>query len=375
VKNGLLKKLEDVCNVEYGIRVVQKRDGGKGYPVYGGGSATFEMKIFNRENRLVIARFGMSEKCTRIVPGKFFLNDSGLTVSSKNELMNQRFLDYQILSLNDDIFKLGKGTAQKNLDVAAFRTLHLFVPPLAEQKRIVAKLDEAFAGLAKAKENAEKNLQNARALFESYLESVFTQRGPGWVETTIGEVCDFRGGGTPSKAVERYWKGKIPWVSPKDMKSEIVSDSIDHISQEAIDGSATSLIPKGAVLMVVRSGILARIVPLAVTGRELTINQDLKALCPKSVIETRFLYNLLESKMPELLSLISRGATVHRLQTEKIRSLQCILPPKTEQNKLSARIDSLREETQRLARIYEQKLEALESLKKSILHEAFSGNL
>ena len=167
MKKGKTIPLEDVCNVEYGTRVVQKRDGGKGFPVYGGGGATFEMDVSNREDRLVIARFGMSQECTRFVGGKFYLNDSGLTVSPKNGAMLQRFLDYQMLSLNDDIYALGKGTAQKNLDVPIFRSLPLFVPnALAEQQRIVGVLDEAFAGLATAQANAAKNLQNARALFK-----------------------------------------------------------------------------------------------------------------------------------------------------------------------------------------------------------------
>ncbi len=112
-----------------------------------------------------------------------------------------------------------------------------------------------------------------------------------WPTRTLGEVCQFRGGGTPSKSVERYWRGKIPWVSPKDMKFDVVSDSIDHVSEEAIENSATSLIPKDSVLMVVRSGILARTVPIAITGRALTINQDLKALCPNGGAMSQGLLN------------------------------------------------------------------------------------
>lgn len=160
-----------------------------------------------------------------------------------------------------------------------------------------------------------------------------------WPRKTLGEVCQFRGGGTPSKAVERYWRGSIPWVSPKDMKFDVVSDSIDHISQEAIDGSATSLIPKDSVLMVVRSGILARTVPIAITGRDLTINQDLKALCPCGAMDARFLYHLLDSKMDELLSMVSRGATVHRLMTEQIRDLDFVLPPLAEQQRIVGVLD------------------------------------
>ena len=161
----------------------------------------------------------------------------------------------------------------------------------------------------------------------------------GWRTATLAEVCDFRGGGTPSKSVARYWRGEIPWVSPKDMKSDVVSDSIDHISPEALKNSATSLIPDGAVLMVVRSGILARIVPLAVTGRPLTINQDLKALCPRHMIGSRFLFYLLQSKMDELLSLVSTGATVHRLMSEQVRSIAFALPPLPEQARIVRVLD------------------------------------
>jgi type I restriction enzyme, S subunit len=161
----------------------------------------------------------------------------------------------------------------------------------------------------------------------------------GWKRKRLGEVCEFRGGGTPSKAVARFWTGDIPWVSPKDMKSTVVSDSIDHITLEAIEGSATSLIPENAVLIVVRSGILARTVPVAVTGRPLAINQDLKALCPQASLDVRFLYHLLESKMDVLLAMVSRGATVHRLQTDQIRLLDFGLPPLYEQQRIVRVLD------------------------------------
>ena len=160
-----------------------------------------------------------------------------------------------------------------------------------------------------------------------------------WPLKALGEVCEFRGGGTPPKSIERYWRGNIPWVSPKDMKFNIVSDSIDHISEEAIKSSATSLVPKGSVLMVVRSGILARTVPIAIAGRDLTINQDLKALCPKRIIDARFLQYLLDSKMDVLLAMVTRGATVHRLMTEQIRSLTFALPPLSEQQRIVGILD------------------------------------
>ena len=161
----------------------------------------------------------------------------------------------------------------------------------------------------------------------------------GWQIKTLGSLCQIRGGGTPSKAIKKYWLGEIPWVSPKDMKYDVVSDSIDHISREAIDGSATSLIPKDSVLMVVRSGILARTIPIAITGCELTINQDLKAFCPNAELDARFLYHQLDSKVDTLLSMVSRGATVHRLMTEQIRALKFALPPLPEQHRIVSILD------------------------------------
>jgi type I restriction enzyme S subunit len=123
------------------------------------------------------------------------------------------------------------------------------------------------------------------------------------------------------------------------MKSEIVWDSVDHITHEAVAQSATSIIEPGAVLMVVRSGILARTVPIALAGRSLALNQDLKALCPGPSIDSKFLYYLLESKMPELLSLVSRGATVHRLITDQIRDIEFRLPPLIEQRRIVGILD------------------------------------
>lgn len=160
-----------------------------------------------------------------------------------------------------------------------------------------------------------------------------------WPQCTIGEVCEFRGGGTPSTAKESYWKGDIPWVSPKDMKADVVIDSIDHISAEAIEESTTNLIPAGAVLVVVRSGILARTVPIAIAGRDVAINQDIKALCPDPRVTPRFLFYFLKSRLEEMLSLASRGATVHRIMADQIRTMLMPIPSRPEQQRIVGVLD------------------------------------
>ena len=196
----------------------------------------------------------------------------------------------------------------------------------------------------------------------------------GWQQNSLGNLCDIVGGGTPSKAIKKFWQGDIPWVSPKDMKSEVVDDSIDHISKEAIDGSATSLVPKGSVLIVVRSGILARIVPIAITGCELTINQDLKALRPKVSLEPRFLYHQLDSQMDILLSLVSRGATVHRLMTDQIRSLNFVLPPLSEQKRIVTILDEAFEGLATATANAEKNLSNARELFESQLKAVFTDN-
>ena len=106
-----LKPLEECAHISFGKRVTKKNDAGTIYPVYGGGGATFFMDEFNREDELVIARFAMSETCTRFVEGKFFLNASGLTVHTKDPgSLGQRFLEWQCKAKNQVIYALGRGT-------------------------------------------------------------------------------------------------------------------------------------------------------------------------------------------------------------------------------------------------------------------------
>ena len=181
------KKLGDSCVIEYGTRVVQKKDGGTIYPVYGGGGETFRMDKYNRENCLVVARFAMSRTCVRYVTGKFFLNDSGLSINAGKELL-QSYLNHHILHLNDDIYNLGKGAAQRNLDVNSFRNLIIPVPPLSTQLSIVSELDK-INELIRLKKEQLKDYDNlAQSIFyEMFGDPVVNEKG--WDNSTIESVC------------------------------------------------------------------------------------------------------------------------------------------------------------------------------------------
>ena len=191
------KKLGDSCVIEYGTRVVQKKDGGSIYPVYGGGGETFRMDKYNRENCLVVARFAMSRTCVRYVTGKFFLNDSGLSINAGKELL-QSYLNHHILHLNDDIYNLGKGAAQRNLDVNSFRNLIIAIPPLTTQLSIVSELDK-INELIRLKKEQLKDYDNlAQSIFyEMFGDPVVNEKG--WEVKKIGEIGTVERGAGISK--------------------------------------------------------------------------------------------------------------------------------------------------------------------------------
>ncbi|MBR2379637.1 MAG: restriction endonuclease subunit S [Paraprevotella sp.] len=189
-----IKKLGEVCEVNYGTRVVQKKDGGTIFPVYGGGGATFRMDTYNRKDCMIVARFAMSSQCVRFVKGKFFLNDSGLTLESKSNSIIQRFLDKQILALNDTIYSLGKGIAQKNLDVRALKQIDIKIPTsISEQERIVAELN-LLSGIIEKKRQQLKELDNlAQSIFYDMFGDPITNE-KGWEVACVVDVVKMQRG-------------------------------------------------------------------------------------------------------------------------------------------------------------------------------------
>lgn len=170
--------IEDFCEVEYGTRVVQKRDAGYGYPVYGGGGATFQMDTFNREDRVVVSRFGISQHCTRFVTGKFFLNDSGLTLQTKDSgVLTQEYLDCLTIALNDEIYSTAKGTAQKNVEMPAFRKINICFPnDLASQNRIVGEVQSYRMQIEQVRENYSSALKDIARLEKSLMVSMMIEK-------------------------------------------------------------------------------------------------------------------------------------------------------------------------------------------------------
>lgn len=188
-----------------------------------------------------------------------------------------------------------------------------------------------------------------------------------WPLTRIKHVCRFAGGGTPDKGNAEYWKGDIPWVSPKDMKSATIDNTEDHITLEGLESSAAKLVEPGAVLLVMRSGILRHSIPVAINRVPVALNQDMRALIPLPQLEARYLARLIEGHQQQFLNAWSKvGSTVESLESDLVGETEISVPPLTQQRAIAdyldretARLDALVAAKERVLRLLTEKRRAL----------------
>ena len=329
------KKLGDSCVIEYGTRVVQKKDGGTIYPVYGGGGETFRMDKYNRENCLVVARFAMSRTCVRYVTGKFFLNDSGLSINAGKELL-QSYLNHHILHLNDDIYNLGKGAAQRNLDVKSLRNLIIAIPPLSTQLSIVSALDK-INELIRLKKEQLKDYDNlAQSIFyEMFGDPVVNEKG--WGIKKLGNFCEIGTGSTPSRKNKEYYEGSISWVKSTEVSNCVIDSTEEHISEIAIAETNCTIYPKGTILIAMYGQGKTR-GQIAILNIEATTNQAVAAILPSELCDKLFLYYCLHL-MYENIRSMARGGNQANLNLAIVRSINIILPPLPLQQLFAQRIE------------------------------------
>jgi type I restriction enzyme S subunit len=328
------------------------------------------VKLLPEDSVLLCCTASVGEFAITRIPLATNQQFNGLVVKNRNQL-DPNFLFHYASTLKDELLGLSGKTTIDFIPISRLRDVAVPVPPLAEQQRIVGLLDEAFEGLATAKANAEKNLQNARALFESHLQSVFTHRGPGWVETTLGDVFTTATGTTPPKNNAEFYGDFMPLVKPPELCDEPFDSAPDGLSEA---GAAVARTLPAKSILVSCIGNLGKIglntVPVA-------FNQQINAILPdesRAIPEFMFFQSLSPVFKSQLESLAS-GTTVPIVNKSKFNSVSVVLPPLPIQKPVVAQLSSLREETQRLARLYERKHAALEALKKSLLHQAFTGLL
>jgi type I restriction enzyme, S subunit len=363
--------------------VVRKQDQGSVYPVYGGGGATFFVDKFNRQDCVIVARFGMSEACVRYVSGQFFLNDSGLSVQTNTpQELSQQFLDLGLLAKQTEIYSLGRGTAQKNLDVDAFRSMLIPVPPLEDQKRIVAILDEAFEGLSRARANAEANLAEARELFEAARESYFAKKPSSvWRLAQLSELVSIKHG-FAFKSEYFSDQGAFAVLTPGNFfEHGGFRARGDKQRYYTGDFPKEFLLRPGDLLVAMTEqapGLLGSCIIVPDEGKYLH-NQRLGLIQPLTgtIWNAKFFahaFNLVGLRRG--LSDTCSGATVRH--TSPGRILAQVIPyceDGDELERAAVEMDMAEAHWAKLSTVYQAQVSDLEALRKSLIQKAFSGEL
>jgi len=327
---------------------------------------------------IALAKLGIPIGKTCIIPSH--LKYGIITADIVRIRPNRNIVDYNFLEyyLNTDlsVSQLTRnisGATRPRVNLSNVREIEIPLPPLPEQKRIVSILDEAFAAIAKAKENGEKNLKNAKELFESYLQSVFANPGEDWEEKTLEQLTSILGDGlhgTPKYSED----GEYYFINGNNLENGkiIFKESTKRVTSAEYEKYKKKLNEK--TILVSINGTL---------GNVAFYNKE-KIILGKSACY----FNLLEGIDKDFIKYIiispyfinyankeATGATIKNVSLKTMRELKICLPTLTVQQTIVQKLNSLSTETKKLESIYQQKLNDLDELKRSILKKAFSGKL
>lgn len=277
------------------------------------------------------------------------------------------YLKFFAFTLEAKLLKLGKGVAIKNVSAQEIEDLAIPLPPLPEQQRIAAILDRA--------DRLRRTRRCTAQLSDSFLQAVFIEMFgdhllPDQPKTPLGDLVTITGGGTPSRDVEKYFTGDIPWLTSKDMHGDYIYDTEEHITEEAIQNSATKLIPAGSILLVVKSKILMHRLPIAIAMRPMCHGQDIKSIQCSDKVTVAFVVYVLKHNEPKILYQ-ARGANTEGLTLPMLEEVPVPNAPLALQEKFAHIV-------QQFDRLRAQQREAerqAEHLFQALLHRAFGGEL
>ena len=372
-----IKNLGDICeNLDSKrVPVTQSSRKAGSIPYYGAsGIVDYVADYIFDEDLLLVSEDG-ANLLARTYPiafsitGKAWVNNHAHVLRFA-EKTTQSFVEYYLNSISLEPYV--SGMAQPKLNQKSLNSINIPIPPLPEQKRIVSIVDEAFEGIDRAIANTQKNLTNARELFESYLNAIFTQKGDGWVEKKLDEIGGkvFTGpfGSLLHKA--DYIPNGIPIVNPANIEDgEIVPNFNKTVSQDVIIRLQAYVLSQNDIVIGRRGEI----------GRCAVVREDQAGwLCGSGSffiktfenVDSVFLTHLFRSAhYRNQLEALSAGATMQNLSNQALSGLLIAMPPLDEQNRITDKLDDLKTETKRIETIYRRKLAALTELKQAILQK------
>ena len=381
-------KIGDVCTVERGgsPRPIDKfiTDDQNGINWIKIGDTDDSMYITKTAQKLIPE--GM-KKSRYVQPGDFLLSnsmsfgrpyilkidgcihDGWLVLRDNDGIFDKRFLYYYLSapSTYQKFKNMAVGGVVNNLNSEMVRGVTVPVPTMEEQLNIVVTLDKVTELIALRKEQLAKLDQLVKARFiELFGDPIYNQMN--WDTDTVENLCaEIYGGGTPSKAHPEYYEnGDIPWVSSKDMKTDVLHDSQIRINQLGVENSTAKIVPTNSVIMVIRSGILKHTLPVAINALPITVNQDLKVFIPNERILPLFLMYQFKMLEKDILSGV-RAVTADNIEFNSLKERKIIVPPIELQNQFATFV----KQTDKSKLAIQQSLDKLELLKKSLMQEYF----
>ncbi len=313
--------------------------------------------------------------CLRGTLGKHSIVQNGLNGAIASSLViirtkdgfNNKYISYFLDYKQPFIERLNNGAAQPNIPAKTMKGFPILLPPNEKQQQsIVDYLDSAFAQIDELKSNAEKQLAEARALFQSALTQAM-QPKPGWQEFKIMEIGEVIGGTTPNTSNPNYWGGDNCWISPAELHGEkYLYDSVKKITEEAVIAKNLKLLPEGTVILSSR----APIGKVAINKVPMYCNQGFKCIVCGPKIFNEFLYWWLWGNT-DYLNSIGTGATFAEISKTVVQNISIRIPSKPEQEIIAAHLDRYYSFVHRLEHIQNEITAECDALKQALLRQIF----
>ena len=312
----------------------------------------------------------------RGVPEKVTFQRSVSILRPMREKITPQYLKYFFDSITHVLTSESRGVAQQGIYLNQLKRIKVSYPPLPEQQEIVEILEDHLTHLDAALADVKQAKLKAGQFKVAFLRNVFSG-DTGWNSIPMKQLGKWSGGGTPSKSNQRFWAGgTVPWLSPKDMGPQEITHTLDKITEEACANSTAKKIPENAVVFVVRSGILERKLPIALTKIETTLNQDMKALTFSDKVNPKFgFYSILALEQDILRTCRKSGTTVASINTESLMNYEIKVPSLPVQAEILDYVEPQLTLIDNSVPQLESVLKFGNSLRRSLLQAAFTGQL
>lgn len=300
----------------------------------------------------------------------FTLQRSVAVLKPKFEMICSRFLMYSLQNILEQLVTESRGVAQKGIYLKQLREIEIYIPSLKEQQQIVAILDQAFAAINQAKANIEKNIHNAKELFQSKLNETFSQEVEGWRQTTLGVIYDVRDGTHDSP---KYIDEGYPLVTSKNLKQNKISyDNVKYISEKDYNQiNKRSKVDIGDVIFAM-IGTIGN--PVVITTEPNFAIKNVALFKVSQNHDSEFLRFYLEFVVSHMISQ-ANGSTQQFVGLGYLRNYPINIPDLKRQKEVVSILNQLENYTNNLIDKYKIRQEMLENLKKSIMQKAFAGEL